>query len=661
MCGIAGIYNFLHKNDLSTEESVKKMLSMIKHRGPDESGIYVGENISIGSVRLSIIDLASGQQPLADVSGNYHIVYNGEIFNFTELREHIFKKGIQLKTKSDTEVVVQMYALYGSKCLQYFNGQFAFCIWDKRKEEFFLARDRVGITPLFYFFKDNLFAFCSEIKGLMTLDVIKKNISSESLAQIFTFWTTISPNTPFENVYELPPGSQMIVSNSKIKIEKYWEADFTYSGHSNFSNFSETITEFKELLKDAVKIRLRADVPVGAYLSGGLDSTIITSLIQEINPEVLNTFSIGFENSVYDETPYQLEAAQYLNTNHNAFICTEDDISRYFSNTVWHTEFPILRTAPTPMYLLSKKVREQNIKVVLTGEGADEFMAGYSIFKEAKVRRFWSKKPNSKIRPRLLAKLYPYLPIMQDLNHTALKLFFGYKLTDTNNPLYSHLLRWHNTSRIKTFFSEDISLKLGNYNPVELLYPILPAKMNDWSDLGKAQYLESTIFMSGYLLSSQGDRMMMANSVEGRYPFLDHRVIEFSNRLPDNIKLNSLNEKFLLKKMGDGIIPESIRRRSKQPYRAPIPNNFINFNGSEYVSDMLSKNILKSFGLFNSIKVDTLVTKMNKQKEVQEVDQMAITAIISTQLLYKMFITDSNDININALGNLKIIYEKQND
>jgi asparagine synthase (glutamine-hydrolysing) len=658
MCGIAGIYNYHSSKEPSPELSIKKMLSVIRHRGPDESGIYLGKNVSIGSVRLSIIDIASGQQPMSDESGNYWIVYNGEIFNYAELRNDIEKKGIRLKTQSDTEVVVQMYAMYGAKCLQYFNGQFAFCILNKKKQELFLARDRIGIRPLFYWSQNNAFAFCSEIKGLFTLNQINKAVNPESLAQIFTFWTTFSPNTPFEKVYELPPGHQMLVSSSKIEIEKFWSLDFSKTQNTHSQSLPDAVEEFTDLLRDAVKIRLRADVPVGAYLSGGLDSSVTTSLIHEINPGILNTFSIGFKDKVFDETAYQLEAAKYFNTNHTAFECTSAEIAEQFINTVWHAEFPILRTAPTPMFMLSKKVRERNIKVVITGEGADEFMAGYNIFKEAKIRRFWAREPNSAVRPKLLGKLYPYLPIMKDANILALKMFFGYKLTETDNPLYSHLLRWHNTSRIKTFFSEDIASKLNGYNPLAAINSALPDDFMRWSDLAKSQYLEITIFMSGYLLSSQGDRMAMGNSVEGRYPFLDYRVIEFCNKLPDNFKLNCLNEKFLLKKMSVGRIPESITKRSKQPYRAPIASSFFSSGAPEYVSEILSENSIKSFGLFNPEKVKSLIKKIQLQKEIPEVDQMAIAAILSTQLLYKMFILDPITPNVDNMANMKIVKEE---
>jgi asparagine synthase (glutamine-hydrolysing) len=656
MCGIAGIYNYHSRQEPSQELSIKRMLSIIRHRGPDESGIYIAANAAIGSVRLSVIDIASGQQPMCDESGNYWIVYNGEIFNYEQLSNDLKKKGVQLKTKCDTEVVVQMYALYGSACLALFNGQFSFCIYNKKNKEFFLARDRVGIRPLFYWAQNNAFAFCSEIKGLFTLSQVKKALRPESLAQIFTCWTTISPDTPFEDIYELPPGHHMRVSSSKIQIEKYWSLDFPFDGNTNTSSLPDLVEEFNVLLKDAVKIRLRADVPVGAYLSGGLDSSVTTSLIHEINPDILNTFSIGFKDKAFDETAYQLEAVRYFNTNHTAFECTPTEIAEQFSNTVWHTEFPILRTAPTPMFILSKKVRERNIKVIITGEGADEFLGGYNIFKESKIRRFWAKEPKSTVRPKLLSKLYPYLSTMENANNMmASRMFFGYKLTETNNPLYSHLLRWHNTSRIKAFFSDDVSTKLNGYDPIESLYPKLPDNFMKWSDLAKSQYLEASIFMSGYLLSSQGDRMAMANSVEGRYPFLDYRVIEFCGKLNDNFKLNGLNEKFLLKKMSSGKIPASITKRTKQPYRAPIADSFFNAGSPAYISESLSEENLRSFGLFNHLKVKRLIDKISLQKNISEVDQMAIAGILSTQLLYKMFILDPIKPNMSNLQNLKII------
>jgi len=657
MCGIAGIFNYPLNSESSYEHHMKRMLSVINHRGPDESGIYLGEKIGLGSVRLSIVDLSTGQQPLSDESGNYWIVYNGEVFNYPELRLDLEKKGVKFRTSCDTEVVVQMYAMYGASCLKYFNGQFAFCIWDKKKQELFLARDRVGIRPLFYWSENQSFAFCSEIKGIFTLDKVKKELDNESLAQVFTFWTTITPSTPFKGIYELPPGHHMLVKDGNVHVERYWQMEFPSSCDSNSNNFSKKVDEFEDLLKDAVRIRLRADVPVGAYLSGGLDSSVTTALIHEIDPEVLNTFSIGFKEKAFDETAYQLECARYFNTNHSAFECTSNDIADQFENTIWHTEFPVLRTSPTPMFLLSQKVRESNIKVVITGEGADEMLAGYNIFKEAKIRRFWANEPNSSCRPKLLSKLYPYLPMMKESNNTALKMFFGFKLTETDDPLYSHLLRWHNTSRIRTYFSKDFTSTLNDYNPLDKVYSALPEDFINWSDLAQSQYLESTIFMSGYLLSSQGDRMGMGNSVEGRYPFLDYRLIEFSAKLPDRFKLNCLNEKFLLKKMSQGKIPESITKRSKQAYRAPIASSFFSTGAPDYISEILSENSIKEFGIFDPEKVQSLISKIKNKINLSEIDQMAIAGILSTQILYKLYIKEAIETNIACLANLKIIKE----
>ncbi len=655
MCGIAGIYNYQSTKEASTERIVKNMLSLIRHRGPDESGVFMDNGVGMGSVRLSIIDLSSGQQPMSDHSGRYWIVYNGEIFNYKELRSKLIKKGVQFKTTSDTEVVVQMYAIYGADCLNYFNGQFAFCIWDRYEKKMFLARDRVGIRPLFYWYQNNSFAFCSEIKGIFSLERVERSLDVDSLSQIFTFWTTITPKTPFKNIFELQPGHYMYLNSGGIQIKKYWNLDFSSLKTPATVNLSDSIEELDSLLHDAVKIRLRADVQVGAYLSGGLDSSLTTSYIKKINPEILNTFSIGFSEKAYDESDYQIEAANFFNTNHTSFSCTSDELSKNFAKTIWHTEFPILRTSPIPMFLLSKKVRDNNIKVVITGEGADEFFGGYNIFKEAKIRRFWASQPHSKIRPKLLTRLYPYIPQLKSSQDISLKMFFGYKLKETVNPFYSHLIRWENTSRLKSFLSDDVISSLNGSTSQSYLLETLPEDFDEWSGLAKSQYLEANIFMSGYLLSSQGDRMAMGNSVEGRYPFLDHRIIEFSSKLPENFKLNCLNEKFILKKLSAGRIPDSITKRSKQAYRAPISKSLYKLGTSDLFLDFLSDELIISYGIFNSKKVKTFLAKLEQHDTISEIEQMALVGILSTQMLYKMYINEPFTPDGGELKNYRVI------
>lgn len=652
MCGVAGIIDFKGRPDSVT--AMQSMLRAISYRGPDESGIYNSSCATFGNVRLSIIDLQTGQQPLCDISERYWIVFNGEIFNYIELRDDLETKGIKLKTKSDTEVLVNLFALYGAKCLDMLNGQFALAIWDKKDEELFLARDRVGIRPLFYTISDGRLYFASEIKAIFQNREVKRELNPENLTQIYTFWTAITPATAFRNISELPPGHYLKFSRKGLTIYKFWELSFT---NSNLSiTLGDALDRFNELFTNAVRIRLRADVEVAAYLSGGIDSSTTVAYIKDIEPGVLNTFSIGFEDKDFDESKYQEEAVKFLDTNHRAISCASHEIARFFPQVVWHSETPLTRTAPTPMLILSKLVRDNNIKVVITGEGSDEILAGYDIFREAIIRRFWASQPGSSLRPTLLKKIYPDIPHLKNASPNILKMFFGYKLEDTSNPLYSHLLRWNNANHIRKHFTDQIRKSVNGYDPLADLIGRLPESFMGWSPLARAQWLETTVFMSGYLLSSQGDRMAMANSVEGRYPFLDYRVIEFCSSLPDRFKLNGLNEKYLLKKLMTGRIPDSIIRRPKQPYRAPISSVFLAKDQPEYVKETLSEFTFNKVGIFDFESVSGMLRKIDKTGAASEVDNMVLAAVISTHLLHHQFIENNNSEYQNGeLRNLKVI------
>jgi asparagine synthase (glutamine-hydrolysing) len=637
VCGITGIINF--EGQRIQTDLLIDMLSQIAYRGPDESGIYINDGVGLGNVRLSIIDISTGQQPMCNDDKSLWIVYNGEVFNYIELRENLKKKGVLFRTDSDTEVVLRYYEKYNEKCLDYFNGQFAIAIWDCKKEELFLARDRVGIRPLFYYFQNNCFVFGSEIKCILAHPQIKAELDIQALSEVFTFWTTLTPKTCFKNIIEVSPGHYLKFSKTKFEVKKYWELSFNDDYQFNKHEIIKASEELEDLLADAVKVRLRADVPVAAYLSGGLDSSATTYLIKQVAHDRLQTFSIGFAEKEYDESFYQNEVSSFLKTNHTSFTCTNEEIAENFKRVIWHTEFPILRTSPAPMYLLSKHVRENNIKVVITGEGADEMLGGYNIFKEMQIKRFWALFPNSRIRPLLLKKLYPYITNLQQQDARILKFFFGYKLNETDSPFYSHLLRWNNSSKIISYLGADHRELLNGSDPKERLDSLLPDNFNSWDSLAKAQWLESSIFMSGYLLSSQGDRVSMANSVEGRYPFLDYRVIEYCSRLHPDLKLHGLNEKFVLKKAMSGKLPESIVNRSKQAYRAPIQKVFINENSPEWLTDYLNEDRIKSIGIFDYARVQELITRMRGGMQ-SELDDMAITAIISTQILFDSFIND---------------------
>ena len=652
MCGVAGIIDY--KSRSNSVIALTSMLCSISYRGPDESGIYNSPCATLGNVRLSIVDLTTGRQPLQDQTGRYWIVYNGEIFNYRELRAELEKKDYHFSTQSDTEVLVQLYAHEGRECLNKLNGQFAFAIWDKQKEELFLARDRVGIRPLYYNLNNGVFTFASEIKALFESDHIPRELSPESLTQVYTFWSTISPYTPFKNIYELSPGHYMVFNREGIKTERFWNLDFTEK--SSGMSLPDALDRFHELFTSAVRLRLRADVEVAAYLSGGIDSSATVAYIKDIEPGILNTFSIGFEEKDFDESGYQEEAVKFLDTNHKSITCSSKDIADSFPRVVWHSETPVTRTAPAPMMILSKLVRDNNIKVVITGEGSDEMLAGYDIFREAIIRRFWASQPGSSMRPILLKKIYPDIPHLRNANPNILKMFFGYKLNEVNDPFYSHLLRWNNSNHIKKQLSGRFHDELKDYSPFAELEKQLPGDFNSWDPLAKAQWLEISIFLSGYLLSSQGDRMGMANSVEGRYPFLDYRVIEFCAGLPPKFRLNGLTEKYLLKKLLKGKIPESIIKRPKQPYRAPISSAFLSKDAPEYVKYMLSDTYTKRAGIFDYVSVSSLLSKIEKTGIASEVDNMALTAIISTHLLHHQFIENNNEeYRSGELRNLKVI------
>ncbi|MGE5420832.1 MAG: asparagine synthase (glutamine-hydrolyzing), partial [Chloroflexota bacterium] len=534
----------------------------------------------------------------------------------------------------------------GSQCLNLLNGQFAFAVWDKQEEELFIARDRMGIRPFFFNISNGIFTFASEIKAIFQQEKILRELDGEALTQIFTFWTSITPHTAFRDVLELSPGHYGYFSRKGFRTDRYWTLNF--SEQLSKVNLNETIERFDDLLADAVRIRLRADVEVAAYLSGGIDSSATVSYIKDLEPGVLNTFSIGFSEKDFDESHFQNEAVKYFNTRHKPYMCTSEEIAEAFPRVVWHAEMPLTRTAPTPMLLLSRLVRQNNIKVVVTGEGSDEMLAGYDIFKEALIRRFWASNPDSSLRPLLLKKLYPYIPQIAQANVQTIKMFFRYKLEDTGNPFYSHLLRWNNSNHIKKHFSEYMKDVSVNYSPVDELSRQLPADFNSWDPLAKAQWLEATIFMSGYLLSSQGDRMSMANSVEGRYPFLDYRVIEFCNSLPSDIKLRGLTEKYLLKKLMKNRIPDDIVTRTKQPYRAPVNNVFLSPHAPDYVREMLSEAQTQKAGIFSYRSVNMALSRIAKTGMTSEMDDMLITAIISTHLLFNQFVENRNDIFRNS-------------
>ena len=636
MCGISGILNLKNPASINTDH-LRRMTYALRHRGPDETGAYVDDWVGLAQSRLSIIDLSSGSQPIHNEDKTLWIVFNGEIFNYPEIREALIKLGHKFYTTTDTEVILHLYEEKKEKCLDDLNGQFAFVIWDSNKKEFFAARDRVGILPFFYKIEYDKFLFASEAKAIIEISKDQSEFDPIGFDQIFTFWTTLPGRTAFKNINELAPGHYLKFSpGKKISINRYWSLPFNKNLLSEEKSIPEFVNEIFDLMKDSIRIRLRADVPVGSYLSGGLDSSGITAFVKNYFNNELRTFGITFQESAFDESDYQNLMIKHLNTNHSKVHATNEEIGKYFSDIIYYGEKPIIRAAPVPLFLLSKKVREEGYKVVLTGEGADEIFGGYNIFRETKVRKFWSVDPASKLRPKLLQKLYPYIFKDKRLAQT-LQSFFKLGIDDPTNSFFSHIVRWNNNTRLKNFFSDDLKEQIGDYNACDDLKSILPKDFDSWDYVYKSQYLEITTFMSGYLLSSQGDRMAMANSVELRVPYLDHRIIEYMAMVPSRFKIRGLNEKYLLKKVFKDLLPSQITNRPKNPYRAPIKNSFLN-NKFLDIKALLSEKEIDEAGIFNPAKVDLLLKKADKSESLSELDNMALAGILSTQFLNNDFI-----------------------
>lgn len=638
MCGIAGSLD-LGRSTPPDADILQRMLGLLEHRGPDEFGLYRDDRIALGSARLAIVDLAGGTQPIHNEDESVWIVFNGEIFNHPELRDDLRRRGHSFETASDTEVLVHLYEEVGDRCCERLSGQFAFAIWDTRSERLLLGRDRLGVRPLYYTVSGGALIFASEIKAIFADERVSHDLDPRILDQVFTCWAPLPTHTAFRDVRELPAGHVLVVQDGELHTRRYWALSFPTleQGTSAWSEV-DWIERFRELLFDATRRRLQADVPVGTYLSGGLDSAVITAISQRLCRNRLQTFSITFDDPAFDESSYQSQVARFLGVDHQSIRCTSQDIAAIFPEVIWHTEIPVLRTSPAPMYLLSRLVRQAGYKVVLTGEGADELLAGYDIFKEDAIRRFWARDPASRLRPLLFRRIYPDVPTLPREQQAYLEAFFGNGLRETSHRGYSHLLRWRTTARLKRLFSQDVCQALTEYDLEAELEALLDGCSLDWHPLSRAQYLEITTFLTPYLLSSQGDRVAMAHSVEGRFPFLDERVVEFCSRLPPEWKLRGLREKYILKQIARDLVPGVIRDRVKKPYRAPIQQAFFGAAAPDYVGERLSPAAIARAGYFNPAAVSKLVGKARSGAVRGEMDAMAIVGLLSVQLLHYQFV-----------------------
>ena len=647
MCGLAGYYGHLgeasHGSALLTA-----MTDAIAYRGPDDSGHWQGHGIGLGHRRLSIVGLADGQQPMHSADDRLVISYNGEVFNHIELRRDLEQRGHVFRSHSDTEVILALYAQYGTNCVDHINGDFAFALWDKPAQRLLLARDRIGVRPLFYTKAKGILFFASEIKALLATGQVQAELDPFALDDTFTHWAPLPPKTMFRNIVELPPGHRLVIDAGHQRLERYWQLDFPDADHSRAEpDIGHTTDEILDLLDDAVRIRLRADVPVGSYLSGGLDSSLTTALACRHVTQQLHTFSVAFTTPEFSEAKWQEQVATALGTRHSVVDCSPGDIGAMFPEVIAHTETPILRTAPAPLFALSRLVSNNGLKVVLTGEGADEVFGGYDIFKEAKVRRFAARQPSSRFRPLLFNRLYPYMAALQSQSPEYLAAFFGADPESLADPLHSHRPRIKGTSAAKLVYSAELKTTLAGYDSVDALIAQLPQRFGRWHPLHQAQYLETTFLLPRYILSSQGDRVAMAHGVEARFPFLDHRVVERAAALPPEFKLRGMTEKFILRQVAARLLPPSVAARPKQPYRAPDSASFVGPHQPAYLDTVLSTNAVEHAGLFNPKVVTGLLGKAQRSGLDSFRDNTAFVGVVSSQIWHRQFIENAQ---YRALG-----------
>ncbi|HTD64835.1 MAG: asparagine synthase (glutamine-hydrolyzing) [Deltaproteobacteria bacterium] len=638
MCGIAGFT--MPRGPASSDrqglagDRLRRMTASLHHRGPDAKRGILLDGIALGSTRLAIVDLAGGSQPMRDPQTGVTIVFNGEIFNHPELRQELAAT-YAFRTNSDTEVILAAYLGRGIDCVLDFNGQFAFALYDPRTHALWLARDRVGILPLYYARTADGLAFASEAKALFAGGWCRPILDAIGLKQALQLWSPVPPRTLFQAVSQLDAGCVARWWGGVLETRRYWDIDLGLPSRDIGPAAAEE--ELGALLEDAVRLRLRADVPVAAYLSGGLDSSALCGIAQKQLGGTLSSFSVGFEDSRYDERVFQNDVAARLRTNHHSILVSSSRIGEVLPDVVYHAEQVLLRSAPAPLFDLSALVRDSKTKVVLSGEGADEIFLGYELYRETQIRQFWGREPHSTTRPALLRRLYPYLGVGSE-GQELFRQFFGVGLERLDDPSFSHSPRWSASGRIFRFLDAEYAAGVSAENPVASVVAALPTRMLGWTPLARAQYLEMRTLLAGYLLSAQGDRMLMAHSVEGRYPYLDHRVIEFAATLPARLKLRGLREKWLLKRYAARWVPPSILERTKYPYRAPIAAALVGPQAPRWTHSLLAPDAVRDVGVFDEAKVGRLIAKMAARPgQASESDGQTIMAVATTQLLAEQF------------------------
>jgi asparagine synthase (glutamine-hydrolysing) len=564
MCGFSGIFCFDQSRTIDRSVFVEQTNTLV-HRGPDDGAVWFGSGVALGHRRLSIIDIGGGLQPMFDAEGRIGIVFNGEIYNYRELRKQLRQKGHRFQSDSDTETMLYAYREWGSSCVDHFDGMFAFAIYDRRKGSLFLARDRLGKKPLYYYKDDERIVFASEIKAIVADKSIPRKMNPSAVVDYFAYNYVPGPQTIFQDIRKLPAGHMMSVKKSGVCIRKYWDVDFSHQEYDR--GIDHAAQELLEKLEEAVRFRLRSDVPLGAFLSGGIDSSLVVSLMAKGATKEVLTHTIGFEEQEYDERSYARETSEHFNTSHFEKIMKVDSTA-VISDLSWYYDEPFGDSSAIPTYYLCKATKER-VTVALSGDGGDENFAGYRRYRFAMAEDMFRKRLPSKLRKVVfggLGHLYPkadYLPrylrakaTLTNLSHDHERAYF-LSLTQKSYPQFLH---------------PDFLFGLVDYDPYVHFENHLP-HANTKDALSRLQYIDLKMYLCDDILVKV-DRASMAHALEVRVPMLDHRAVEFAARLPPEFKLDAQSSKRVLKRSARSILPPSIFDREKKGFTIPLPQWF---------------------------------------------------------------------------------------
>jgi len=599
MCGICGIYGF--RGLRSESESItRKMCSVMTHRGPDDEGLYTDDKVSLGMRRLSIIDLVTGHQPITNEDKSVWVVCNGEIYNFHELREQLIQKGHTFATRTDTEVIVHLYEEEGENFVSQLNGMFAIALWDKKTNTLYLARDRLGIKPIHYWQSGSTVVFSSEIKSILQSSY-QRELDLGGMSRFFTFEYIPAPQTIFKGIKKLLPGHMMVINDSKVQIKQYW--DLKYSNSNNAQKNEETIKEeIYQRLKASVRKRLISDVPLGVFLSGGMDSSSITALMSEVAVSKIKTFSIGFKEKSFNELGYAKIVADHFQTDHHEFVVESNQVRELVPKLVEYLDEPLADASIIPTFIISNLARKY-VTVALAGEGGDELFAGYDTYKAYQVARFYRKVPKL-VRDRIIKRIVRGLPA------SGKRLSFEFKAKKFISgidypPEISNFIWWgaYSPAEKKELFTVDL---LGKVNQ-DLFAPISFHLSNCSAEetINRLGYLDLKLYLQDDLLV-KADRMSMANSLEIRVPFLDHTFVEYAATIPSSLKLKGLTTKHILKKAMTPYLPPEIVNRRKIGFDIPL-GVWIRNELKDFVAEVLSPTNLNKHKFFNQSFIEKLL------------------------------------------------------